>query len=93
MASLRHFHQARKFWFVMQGREQRVGDEIWIGKKTVLDTVPQNSSSRRAISENGIGFCNFINRLSIAHAPFLNFVFGLMQDLQTFRRLICDRIA
>ena len=73
--------------------EQRVFDEIRIGKETVVHTAAQHSQSGRLIAQDSVGLRHLVDRLCFENSTRVNFPLGLPQDGESLGLLARNPVA
>src|SRR5262249_39595411 len=68
--------------------QKRIGFEIGIGKKPVLDAVTQDSHGRRFVSQRRVRLRDLINRLRIADVAVVDSTLYGLKHRPTFLRLL-----
>src|SRR5689334_8991583 len=76
----REVHDGSELRLATHALEQRISDEVGIGKEAILDAVANHPQRRSPVTEDRISLCDLVGRFRIAHAVLLDPALQLIQD-------------
>jgi hypothetical protein len=86
----RALHERLELRFAANVFEERIDEEVGMGKEPILYAVAKHAQRRSSIPENGVRLRDLVARFRIAYPVLLDPVFQLIQDPQTLRIMMCD---